>query len=339
MSTNFCRDPTAVGDPFSVRKPQHSTASPAREPPSSSAPPECHIASDTKDLALVTSARLQLAGYEDLTSLVAIPGPIFFPVAWGGYADIYKGCYRPGKGEMESVVALKVFRITSNCDVQRALKRLKREAAVWKRIRHSNIAEYHGLCVIADRPSLVLTWYNNGSAREYLKGKDFDTRLFIVKDIVKAIQYLHGQNIVHGDIKGDNALITDSGRAVVTDFGLARVLQDLLPTGFSTSSFAGSIPWQAPELFSGGQRKTLASDVWALGCTVYELLTGRMPYSHLRQPFAIGDCIRAGGIPLLPSDEVIQSCPVIRDLLLPCWAMTPSDRVAMEAFGPRLFSV
>ena len=78
-----------------------------------------------------------------------------------------------------------------------------------------------------------------------------------------------------------NILITDEGRAVLTDFGLSRVTESMGPTGNTTSSAAGSIRWQAPELFLELnydaplpimlKRRTKASDVWAFGCTVYEV--------------------------------------------------------------------
>ncbi|KAJ7585350.1 kinase-like domain-containing protein [Mycena floridula] len=301
--------------------------------------PSTTVALSRSEGSITTPSGLQSIGFQDLTPFICLPGPTVFPVAHGGYADVYKGRYRPNAGGVENLVALKVLRITDSCDVDRALNRLKREATVWKRLRHPQIADFYGVSLVGNRPSLVLAWYDNGTAPSYLKGKDLGTRLRIVKDIALGVEYLHSQNIVHGDVKGANVLITDQGNAVICDFGLSRVLQDLVGSGYSTSSLAGSIPWQAPELFSVGHRKTFASDIWALGCTVYEILTGNTPYSYIRNAFAIGDLIRQGGTPLLPSDEIIHDFPAIRELLLACWVVGPTSRLLIGEFVRRVFLI
>ena len=110
---------------------------------------------------------------------------------------------------------------------------------------------------------------------------------------------MHRKGLVHGDLKGvrlhlfilvpyDNSaqiniLIDDQGRGVLSDFGLAHNLGKTDKSGLTTSSISGSLRWLAPELFprlDGGQAKTQtetqrtkASDVWAFGCTVYEVST------------------------------------------------------------------
>ncbi|KAJ7585666.1 kinase-like domain-containing protein, partial [Mycena floridula] len=121
-------------------------------------------------------------------------------------------------------------------------QRLKKEATVWLHLHHRNIAEFYGAC-------LVSLWYNNGTASKYVVAKNTPTKLAIIKDIALGIQYLHSQNIVHRDIKGKNALITDDGTAVVTDFGLSTILEHT--TGYTATSlaYAGAPRWFAPELF------------------------------------------------------------------------------------------
>ncbi|KAJ7198994.1 kinase-like domain-containing protein, partial [Mycena pura] len=102
----------------------------------------------------------------------------------------------------------------------------------------------------------------------------------------EGLAYVHSRNVVHGDLKGSNVLISDKGYAVLSDFGLSRSLER--PTGYTTSiySVAGSLSWSSPELIRPWFHpeesciKTLASDVWAFGCTVYEVRRGSWPSPH-----------------------------------------------------------
>ncbi|KAJ7585694.1 kinase-like domain-containing protein [Mycena floridula] len=237
---------------------------------------------------------------------------------------------------LQSQVALKVLRLLNRTQQEKVVKRLKKEATVWLRLRHPNIAEFHGICLVEDRPALVSLWYSNGTASQYLIAKDVPAKLDIIKDIVFGIRYLHSQNIVHGDIKGNNILITDSGTAVVTDFGLSTVLEH--STGYTTTSLAlaGAVRWLAPELFRGTKSRSFETDIWALGCTVYELLTEKIPYADLRTWFEISERVLEGGVPLLEADEVIHGLPVIRELICQCWYREPLGRLTIDQFVRRL---
>lgn len=111
-----------------------------------------------------------------------------------------------------------------------------------------------------------------------------------IYDIAAGLEYLHGQSLVHSDIKGVsltlflyrcilnkrsqmNILVDDSERACITDFGLSfvRTDQTLAYTLAATTAQGLSYRWAAPELLEDGVRATLASDVWALGCVFYEM--------------------------------------------------------------------
>ncbi|KAJ7585696.1 kinase-like domain-containing protein [Mycena floridula] len=242
---------------------------------------------------------------------------------------------------LQSQVALKVLRLLNKSQQEKVVKRLKKEATVWLRLRHPNIAEFHGVCLVEDRPALVSSWYSNGTASQYLITQDVPTKLAIIKDIALGIQYLHSQNIVHGDIKGNNVLITADGTAVVTDFGLSRILEQNKEDTSSSLVQAGSARWLAAELFmnwtfGGTKSRSFETDIWALGCTVYELLTENIPYADLRTWFEISERVLAGGIPLLEADEVIHASPAIRELVCQCWNREPLGRPTIDQFVQRL---
>ncbi|KAJ2924641.1 hypothetical protein H1R20_g12446, partial [Candolleomyces eurysporus] len=185
-------------------------------------------------------------------------------------------------------VAIKAFRAFTNqqTDWERAKKRLNREMYVWRRLRHPNIAEFYGVALQFDiRPCIVMKWYKNGTAREYLKTYP-EYRMAMVRDIALGLVYLHTFQppIVHGDLKGCNALVTDDGQAVLADFSLSKAIEELTePTGFTTSGHGGNVRWIAPELLfdqaedekgeldENYATRTRKSDVWSFGCVAYEV--------------------------------------------------------------------
>ncbi|KAJ7601073.1 kinase-like domain-containing protein [Mycena floridula] len=238
-----------------------------------------------------------------------------FPIGAGGNADVYY------------------------CVLSDGLN-LQKEVSVLNRIpAHSNIAEIYGVSVVGPgRPSLVLRWYNEGNASNYLNGKDFNTKLAVIRGIARGIQHLHSYGIIHGDLKGTNVLIKDDGRPVLSDFGLSMIMDH--STGFTTSSPAASVHWLAPEVFVAVEQeqhpqgsRSFAADMWALGSTVYELLTEKPPYADLGGHFhAISRRVCAGRTPLLDTDYNIHNHPAIRNLLLECWSQDPSARPTINEF-------
>ncbi|KAF9550051.1 kinase-like protein [Agrocybe pediades] len=195
---------------------------------------------------------------------------------------------------------------------------------------------------MSGRPAMVMQWYENGSATDYLAKKNPNAdRIQLILDVARGLAYLHTlqpRPIVHADLKGNNVLITDEGRAVLSDFGLSKVVEDLgRPTGFTLSNpdvAAGPLRWQAPEfLESDDEPATLASDVWSFACTAYELLTGQLPYSHrTRDPQIIRD-MGNGVKPCGPLDMEQAALgrfdPRIRQLLDSCWSFSVAGRPCM----------
>lgn len=185
---------------------------------------------------------------------------------------------------------------------------------------------------------MVMQWHQNGSASDYLKNRCYSEvdRLALVLDVARGLKYLHTLKspIVHGDLKGNNVLITDDGRAVLSDFGLSKVMEDLIgPTGFTPSNpEVGPLRWQAPEFLEDETcRPSLFTDIWSFGCTAYELLTSYIPYHYrVRDGMVIKD-IQGGVKPPGPDGFTINECSAvqnkIRDLLYDhCWSLYPSGR-------------
>lgn len=97
-------------------------------------------------------------------------------------------------------------------------------------------------------------------------------RLLIIStqiiEIAEGLAYLHQRSIIHGDLKGNNVLISSGEHVLLCDFGLAKHVTYRTSTSLRG---AGSIPWQSPELLQDEGRRTVQSDVYAFGITVYEV--------------------------------------------------------------------
>ncbi|KAJ7885887.1 kinase-like domain-containing protein [Mycena olivaceomarginata] len=202
------------------------------------------------------------------------------PVAAGSFGDIWKTQFH------QEIVCVKVMRVYEEGDIEALLKGFHHEALIWRQLAHPNVLPFFGVYFpqeAGSRLCLVSPWMENGNVSSYLKRDPAGcNRLTLVLDVALGLEYLHGLNLVHGDLKGLNVLVTRSGRAVLADFGLSSVVTDSKIAIFSASTVktGGTTRWQAPELFHGG-RNNLASDVYALACVFYEIFTGTIPFSEL----------------------------------------------------------
>ncbi|XP_062215926.1 mitogen-activated protein kinase kinase kinase 18-like [Phragmites australis] len=152
--------------------------------------------------------------------------------------------------------------------------------------------------------------------------------LGVLRRVAAALRYLHDvAGVVHGDVKGRNVLIgCDAGGsgAKLADFGAARLVSDAEPRGPR-----GTVAWMAPEVARGGAA-TPESDVWSLGCTALELLTGKRPWSELGGACEVGELLLLIGfgekLPALPAC-LSDSC---RDFLDKCLRRDAGQRWSCE---------
>ncbi|KAI4999942.1 hypothetical protein ZWY2020_004531 [Hordeum vulgare] len=134
-------------------------------------------------------------------------------------------------------------------------------------------------------------------------------------DVASGLAYLHGNSLVHGDVKARNVMVGADGRAKLADFGCARA------TG-SDRAIAGTPAFMAPEV-ARGEEQGRAADVWALGCTVIEMATGRAPWGDMDDVFAVVHRIGyTDAVPELPA----SLSPQAKDFLRKCLARNPRHR-------------
>jgi serine/threonine-protein kinase len=200
---------------------------------------------------------------------------ILAQIGQGGLAEVY----RAQDVALGRLVAVKALRREYVVDPT-FLVRFHREAQSAASLTHPNIVAVYDFGQDQGRPYIVM---------EYVPGRDLRTMLQeggplsvdqavdIGLQICAAVGYAHRAGLVHGDIKPGNVLITPDGRAKVVDFGLARAL------GESAMDEEGELVWGTPAYFApeqaAGDQVLPATDVYAIGVILYEMLTGRLPFT------------------------------------------------------------
>ncbi len=213
---------------------------------------------------------------EDLGPLPHIPGyAVQAVLGHGGMGVVYKAWHL----RLQRPVALKM--VLAGAFARPAEReRLLREAAAVAGLQHANIVQVHDVGDHDGRPYFTMEFIEGGSLAQQLTGtpQPADQAAALVATLAEAVQVAHQGGIVHRDLKPANILLTADGTPKVSDFGLARRLED--DSGLTQSGAPlGTPSYMAPEQ-AQGQRDAVgpAADVYALGAILYELLTGRPPF-------------------------------------------------------------
>ncbi|KAK6978012.1 kinase-like domain-containing protein [Favolaschia claudopus] len=205
-----------------------------------------------------------------------------YPFAGGGNCNVYRGKLTRSDGR-KIRVAIKMFRPSDGGSGQLddIVRRLKREVEVWSKLKHKNILPFIGVCDdLAPTPVLISPFYKFGHVGTYLSKHPHMNRTDIVNGVACGLQFLHDNEVVHGDLKLHNILVDKRGTPCICDFGISKIVNR---HGFTTAS-VGTIPYMAPELFlvidrDGVEAKppttTQKTDIYSFGLLVLEIMTSR----------------------------------------------------------------
>ena len=192
----------------------------------------------------------------------------------GGMADVYLA----QDSFLNREVAIKILRGKLSLDPV-ALLRFQREANAASRLNHPNIVEIYDVGEDKGQHYIVMEYIRGKSLKELISQRgamDQQEAIQIMDQLLCAIIEAHKNNIIHRDIKPQNILVKDDGTVKIADFGIATVSDAVQLTQADT--VLGSVHYLAPEL-ARGEIATFQSDIYSLGITFYELLTGKVPYT------------------------------------------------------------
>ena len=241
----------------------------------------------------------------------------------GGMAIVYKAY----DTRLETDVAVKVIRTESlpQNTVERALKRFEREAKALAKLNHQYIVKVMDYGEYDGKPYLVMPFFTGGTLKTKLgKPIPWQEAVEMLLPIAEALDYAHSQKMVHRDVKPANILLTDRGQPMLTDFGIAKVLdieETMDLTG--TSAAVGTPEYMAPEQVIAKIADHRA-DIYALGIVLYEMITGRKPYSA-DTPMAV--LIMHARDPLPHPSKFVSGIPdSVEKVLIKSLAKSPDDR-------------
>ena len=251
-------------------------------------------------------------------------------VGRGGMAEVY----RARDIRLDRVVAVKTLRedLARDATFQ---ARFRREAQSAASLNHPSIIAVYDTGEDMEGPEnvpyIVMEYADGRTLRDLLRE---DRRLLperaleITDGVLRALDYSHRHGIVHRDIKPANVMLTPSAEVKVMDFGIARAVSDAQATMTQTAQVIGTAQYLSPEQ-ARGERVDARSDLYSTGCLLYELLTGRPPFTG-DSPVAIAyQHVRENPIP--PS-RVDPEIPAWADsIVLKAMAKDPADRYQSAA--------
>lgn len=261
---------------------------------------------------------LEVLDPEQARSLIESEGPpsynrigpyqVVHEIGRGGMGAVYLA--ERADGQFEQQVALKL--VKRGMDSDAILKRFLYERQILARLHHPNIARLlDGGMTEKGQPYFALEYIEGMPLTHYCDTHQLsvEARLRLFQDVCQAVQYAHRNLIVHRDLKPSNILVTEEGTLKLLDFGIAKLLDteaegDTLHTEIGLRALTPE--YAAPEQVQGDPITT-ATDVYALGVLLYELLTGHRPYTFKRRaPDAVAQVLRETE-PARPSTAVGRS--------------------------------
>jgi len=270
----------------------------------------------------------------------------------GGFADVYYGEWE-GQG-----VALKRLRVETRApQADESLhKQFCRESLLWMNLDHEYVLPFYGVSEDAFALSIcmVLPWMNSGNIRHHM-GVLRQTQGFGGQELVHSVNkwlhqivlgliYLHGEDLVHGDLHGGNILIDVRGNVRLTDFGMG-LLADATPHNYASKHGGGAFQYRAPELHDPEEfdlednRPTIASDIYALACVCFELYTEHVPFEGATY-FKVCKEVVGGKRPPRPvTKDGIEISDVMWKLTEGCWSQLPKDRPSTRVVADKLRDV
>ncbi|KAM6079641.1 mitogen-activated protein kinase kinase kinase 19 isoform 2-T3 [Theristicus caerulescens] len=241
--------------------------------------------------ALASNEESDLLNFEESTKLPGSSLTNKDPITWtrgevlgkGAYGTVY--CGLTSQGQLIAVKQV-VLDTSDQLTTEKEYQKLHEEVDLLKTLKHVNIVTYLGTCLEDNILSIFMEFVPGGSISSIINRFGPLPEIVLckyTKQILQGVAYLHDNCVVHRDIKGNNVMLMPNGIVKLIDFGCARRLAWVSLSGTHSEmlkSVHGTPYWMAPEVIneSGYGRK---SDIWSVGCTVFEMATGKPPLASM----------------------------------------------------------
>jgi serine/threonine-protein kinase len=265
---------------------------------------------------------------EVVADLAAAPAPPGYEIVGelgrGGMGVVYKA----RQTVLNRFVALKMVLAGPDAGPGRS-DRVLAEAEAVARLSHPNIVQVYEAGEAHGRPYFSMEFVQGGSLAGRLAGRQHAARAsaILIEQLARAVHAAHERGIVHRDLKPANVLLTADGQPKITDFGLAKLLDggEVTPSG----DVLGTPGYMAPEQATAGARVGPATDVYALGAILFEMLTGRPPF---KGPTSVDTILQVRMLdPVSPSRLRPRLPRDLETICLKCLRKDPGQRYASAA--------
>jgi len=194
-------------------------------------------------------------------------------IGQGGMGEVYKAVHT----KLDQTVAVKV--LSSEYSLNPSMrKRFINEARIQAKFSHPNMVNIFNLIEQDNNVFIVMEYINGGTLEGHLEQNGVlsqDESIKISLQVLSALQFMHSKGVVHRDIKPSNIMFTDTGVVKVTDFGIAKVMNEA--TKHTKTGMLGSVAYVSPEQILG-EKTSITTDIYSFGITLYKMVTGRAPF-------------------------------------------------------------
>ncbi|KAL4233273.1 Mitogen-activated protein kinase kinase kinase 4 [Mactra antiquata] len=224
-------------------------------------------------------------------------------------------------GELMAMKEMK-FR---TADMQYHFKDVIDEIMIFEGIQHSNLVRYFGVEVHRTEMLVFMEYCDRGTIDEVSRiGLTEDLVRLYTKELLKAVQVLHDNGIVHRDIKGANIFLTSNGCLKLGDFGCSVKLKNQTTMAGEVTIMAGTTAYMAPEVVSRNSKEGhgRAADIWSVGCVVIEMASGKRPWHEYENMYQIMFKVGMGQTPTIPDNVGDEG----KDFISHCLVTDPDKR-------------